>query len=71
VYARVLVKIYPGKKDAIEKRANQIGQDRILAGYHYPSDVDAGNAFGDTIYEKLAANAAFKSAFEKALQNPN
>jgi acid phosphatase (class A) len=71
VYARVLETIFPEKADAIKKRVAAIGWDRVVAGLHHPTDIQAGIKLGDEIYSKLAKNDAFNSALKKALQNSN
>jgi hypothetical protein len=66
VWATLLAEIFPDKRDAILARGKQIGDDRVLAGMHYPSDVVAGQKLGAEIAVKLLANADFKAELDKA-----
>jgi acid phosphatase (class A) len=47
-------------------RGEQIGQDRIIGGVHYPSDVRAGRQIGEAIVKKLMDNSDFQVALEQA-----
>lgn len=42
--ALALANKYPAKKELIMKRGMQIGENRVLGGVHFPSDVTAGRA---------------------------
>lgn len=65
MWAILLSEIYPDKRDALMARGRQIGDDRFLAGMHYPSDVAAGQKLGGEIARRLLANAAFQSQLEQ------
>jgi hypothetical protein len=66
VWAILLAEIFPDQRSALLARGKQIGDDRVLAGMHYPSDVVAGQKLGDAIAAKLLANPQFKTELEKA-----
>lgn len=66
VWARILAEIFPEKTDALMSAGRQLGEDRIIAGMHYPSDVAAGQKLGETIADKLLANRDFRKELEKA-----
>ena len=51
--ALMLVEIFPEHQDAILERGYEYGQSRVIAGYHYQSDVDAA---------RLSASAAIARA---------
>ena len=51
VMAGVLSKIYPEHSASFMKIADSIGQNRLRAGLHYPSDHRAGQALGMEILE--------------------
>ena len=53
VLAGVLSKIYPELSQDFQKIAVQIGENRIKAGLHYPSDHKAGQALGMDILEDV------------------
>jgi hypothetical protein len=65
VWATLLSEIFPDKRDALMARGKLIGQDRALAGMHYPSDVSAGQKLGAAIARKMLENEQFKAEFEK------
>jgi acid phosphatase (class A) len=66
VWATLLAEIYPDKRDALMDRGKQIGDDRFLAGMHYPTDVAAGQKLGAAIAKALLANVEFKAELETA-----
>src|SRR5271170_460696 len=68
VWAIVLSDLFPEDRKALMARANQIGNDRIMCGAHYPSDVAAGSLLGQAIAQKLLANPALDAALQKARQ---
>ena len=64
----VLGELFPAKKAELLERAKEIGLDRMIAGVHYPNDVEAGTKLGRAIGEKLIASAAFQKDAETARQ---
>lgn len=66
VWSRILAEIFPAKKDELLKRGLLMGEDRVIAGIHFPSDVAAGQKLGDAIADKLIANADFQAALKEA-----
>jgi acid phosphatase (class A) len=66
-YMHILTDIYPNRKAAFEKRAEEIAHDRNLVGVHYPSDVRDGKLMGDQIYDYLAQDKKFKDLLEPAV----
>ncbi len=58
--AEMLGALFPDKKDALLDRAAAVGRSRIVAGVHYPSDVDEGKKLADALISTLMANAAFQ-----------
>jgi hypothetical protein len=65
VWATLLCEIFPDEKDALMSRGRLIGEDRVIGGMHYPSDVQAGQKLGTAIAKKLLANDRFKTDFAK------
>lgn len=59
--AAVLAELAPDRRAALLARGAQIGQDRVIAGVHYPSDVAAGEKLGLAIAEALLADPAFRA----------
>jgi acid phosphatase (class A) len=61
LHALVLAELAPELKDALKTRGEQIGDDRVVAGAHFPTDVEAGRKLGQAIFDKLEATPEFKS----------
>jgi acid phosphatase (class A) len=61
VDALVLSELAPELKDALVARGRQIGDDRVIAGVHFPSDVEAGRTLGKAIFQALEASPVFQS----------
>jgi acid phosphatase (class A) len=66
VWALVLAEIYPEHRDALLARGREFGEDRVLAGLHYPSDVAAGQKLGAEIAKRLLADPEFRAKLDKA-----
>jgi hypothetical protein len=66
VWSRILAEIFPEKKERLLKRGLQMGEDRVIAGIHFPSDVAAGQKLGDAIADKLLADPEFNEALKQA-----
>lgn len=69
VYALVLSDLFPDKSKEIKKRGEVIGEDRVMAGVHHPSDITSGRLMGKKIYESLKKSKTFQDAFQKAAQS--
>ncbi len=66
VLREVLSNLVPSEKTFIENRSIQIGRNRELGGYHYPSDTDAGFSLGKRIWVELLATPEFRRDLESA-----
>jgi hypothetical protein len=66
VWAAILGEIFPDKKDRLLERGKQMGQDRVIAGIHFPSDVEAGQTLGQAIADKMLKNPAFQTELAQA-----
>ena len=66
VWGHVLAELYPDQKQRLLDRGKQIGDDRFVAGIHFPTDVAAGQTVGDAIFEKLMSAEEFKTALAAA-----
>lgn len=64
--ALILAEINPANKEAILKRGFDIGQSRVICGYHWQSDVDAGRLAGAAGVATLQANPKFRANLEEA-----
>jgi acid phosphatase (class A) len=68
VLALTIARILPDDKDALIAQAKEIGDDRALAGQHFPSDVAAGRILGKAIFEKMMQNPDFQTQLAAAKQ---
>jgi len=66
--ALVLAEINPADQDAILERGYQLGQSRVICGYHWQSDVDAARVVGSAVVATLHASPAFQAQLAKAKQ---
>ncbi len=57
----VLAKVFPSVADGILKRGVRVGDDRVLAGVHFPSDVAAGRTLAGAIFDRLMKNPQFRA----------
>lgn len=64
--ALVLAEINPDRQNEILKRGFEMGQSRVICGYHWQSDVDAGRIVGSAVVARLHANAEFQKCLEAA-----
>lgn len=64
--ALVLAEINPDRRDEILKRGYELGQSRVICGYHWQSDVDAARIVGSAIVPILHNNARFLEQLDKA-----
>lgn len=60
VWAHVLSELFPNERQALFARAYAIGQHRVDAGVHFPSDVEAGKKLAAVIYGKMRMNAQYQ-----------
>jgi acid phosphatase (class A) len=64
--ALILAELAPDLKDAILARGLQIGDDRVIGGVHFPSDVDAGRTLAHDLFARLMAVPAFQADLAQA-----
>jgi acid phosphatase (class A) len=46
LYGAILAELAPARREALAERGDLVGNDRVLAGMHWPSDVEAGHRLG-------------------------
>jgi acid phosphatase (class A) len=66
LYAILLADILPEKRDAIFAKGLDIGDARVVAGVHYPTDVAAGRLAAVEIVNALTRSPAYRAEFEAA-----
>ncbi len=64
--ALTLSLMFPDHKDALIAHGKLIGDDRVVAGQHFPSDVAAGRILAKAIFEKMQKDDDFQADFAKA-----
>lgn len=64
--ALVLVEINPDRQNEIMKRGYELGQSRVICGYHWQSDVDAAKLVASAVVARLHGNAKFLDQLNKA-----
>jgi acid phosphatase (class A) len=62
----LLAAMIPEKAAAIFERAVDYAHNRVIAGVHFPTDVEAGRISGSVIDNALLHNAHFLTDFERA-----
>ena len=64
--ALLLCEVNPSAQDALLKYAYEWGQSRVIAGFHWQSDVDASKVIVSGAYPSLHTNEAFMADMRKA-----
>ncbi len=64
--ALVLAEINVDRQNEILKRGYEIGESRVITGYHYQSDVDNGRIVASGVVARLHADEGFQKQLEKA-----
>lgn len=64
--ALVLAELNPARQNEILKRGYEMGQSRVICGYHFQSDVDAGRLTGSMVVARLHADPGFQEQLAKA-----
>ena len=64
--ALVLSEIHPERQNEILRRGLELGQGRVICGYHWQSDVDAGRVLAAAVVARLHANATFMQGLAAA-----
>ena len=65
-WALVLAELVPSRADAILQRGRDFGDSRVLCGYHYPSDIEAGRTIGSGVIARMHADASFRRDLDAA-----
>lgn len=60
VLAAILGELFPDKKEALLARAEAVCRSRVIAGVHYPSDIEEGKKLGRALVDALLANPDFQ-----------
>lgn len=60
LWSGILALLFPNCAEPLTARAAELGDDRILAGAAYPSDVAAGRALADHVLLRLEESSVFQ-----------
>jgi len=63
LYAFLLGELDPAKRSEFNRCAEQIAFDRIIAGEHYQTDLEAGRKLGKMLYESFHKDPDFRRDF--------
>ena len=64
--ALVLAQINPAHQDTILKRGFEYGENRVIVGFHFQSDVDAARLISSALINRLNVNEEFRQQLDKA-----
>lgn len=64
--ALVLAEINPARQQEIMRRGLEIGESRVICGYHWQSDIDAARIMAAAVVARLHSNAQFSQQMIKA-----
>ncbi len=60
VYALLLSDMVPSRRAEFLARADQAALNRVIGGVHHPSDIEAGKALADSLYDEFLASPDFR-----------
>lgn len=64
--ALVLAELNPNRQNEILKRGYDMGESRVICGYHFQSDVDAARLVASGVVARLHADPGFQAQLAKA-----
>lgn len=64
--ALILCEIDPADQDALLKEGFEYGQSRVIAGFHWQSDVDAARVVASAAFARLHTSKAYLKQLKKA-----
>lgn len=69
--ALVLAEVNTNRQNEILQRGYQMGQSRVICGYHFQSDINAARLVSSAVVARLHANKNFMKQLEKAKKEFN
>ena len=66
-----LASLCPDRTAQIMKVAYELGQSRVIVGFHYQSDVDMGRIAGSITFARVMAEPEFQKMYERAKKEFN
>jgi acid phosphatase (class A) len=65
-WALVMAELVPWRADAILQRGRDFGDSRVICGYHFESDVEAGRLLAAGVIARMHADAGFRRDLDAA-----
>ncbi|HAH06474.1 MAG TPA: hypothetical protein DCM05_08100 [Elusimicrobia bacterium] len=65
VFALLLADAAPERKADFLARADEAALNRVIAGVHHPTDIEAGKGLADEVYAQMKLNPSFQADLEK------
>jgi acid phosphatase (class A) len=62
----ILARLAPERAEALQKRAVEYAESRLICARHFPSDLEAGHAIAAAVVARLATSAQFQADLERA-----
>jgi acid phosphatase (class A) len=62
----MLAEVAPAYQNQILARAYVFGENRVVVGFHWPTDIDAGRLLAASIIANLQSNAQYRSLIIQA-----
>ncbi|WP_296816910.1 phosphatase PAP2 family protein [Brevundimonas sp.] len=66
VFGLIMADAAPDQRAELLRRGESIGESRLVCGLHYPADVEAGQALGQTLFEAISATPAYQADIVQA-----
>lgn len=67
LYADLLTQAAPELAERFEERVKSYTESRLVCGFHYPSDLVAGDKVGRAVAKALLADRAFRTRFDETV----
>lgn len=65
LYATLLAEAVPEFADKFEERVKSYDESRLVCGFHYPTDLEAGDKIGRFVAKALLADHVFRVRFDE------
>jgi hypothetical protein len=66
VAAEIFATVFPKLLDEFQRRAERVAENRIVAGFHFKSDIEAGRVLANKLLPKIHAHGEIKELIKKA-----
>ena len=61
LWGRIMAEVAPDQAPAMTRIGDEIGVSRVACGLHYPSDVAAGQALGEALFEAMRGSPEYQA----------